>query len=154
MDLKEIKSLIALLEETGLTEIEVEEGGRKIRVRKEQGQMVTLATPPTATASALQGDPLASQLLQPSQTVPTETGRHFSVINSPIVGTFYRSHQQGAEPYVKVGDVVKKGQILCIVEAMKLMNEIESDHDGVIASVCVEDKSPVEFGQALFKVNV
>jgi acetyl-CoA carboxylase biotin carboxyl carrier protein len=156
MDLKEIKSLIKLLEETDLAEIEVEESGRRIRVRKEQGRPATLSASLQSEAAAQfpvpQGSPVA-QGLQPLPEASEQTEPNLAVIHSPIVGTFYRAHTQGAEAYVKVGDLVKKGQILCIVEAMKLMNEIESDHDGTIAVICVEDKSSVEFGQPLFKID-
>jgi acetyl-CoA carboxylase biotin carboxyl carrier protein len=149
MDLKDIKSLIQLLEETGLTEIEIEEHGRRVRVRKEQGHATTMAV---TSVPQIRASPVLAEL-PPSLEVSHGTERHLVEIHSPIVGTFYGSHQQGAEPYVKVGDPVKKGQILCIVEAMKLMNEIESDHDGIVAEICVEDKASVEFGQPLFKIE-
>jgi len=156
MDLKEIKSLIQLLEETDLTEIEVEEAGRRIRVRREQGHIGPLSVPLHREEATLPTLPQTSPILQgvqPAQAVSKETEPQLVVIHSPIVGTFYRAHMQGAEAYVKVGDLVKKGQILCIVEAMKLMNEIESDIDGTVAAICVEDKSSVEFGQPLFKIE-
>lgn len=149
MDLKDIKSLIQLLEETGLSEIEIEEHGRRVRVRKEPGHSTTMAV--TSVPQIQQGSPVLAEL--PPALEAAHGKEHVVEIHSPIVGTFYKSHQQGADPYVKVGDVVKKGQILCIVEAMKLMNEIESDHDGTIAEICVEDKSSVEFGQPLFKIE-
>jgi len=134
------------MQETDLSEIEVEEKGRKIRISK-QGPTLSysggIAAPPASPVVAL--SPL------PPDT-PEEIEIPYTVIPSPIVGTFYKTHAPGAEPYVQVGDVVKKGQTLCIVEAMKLMNEIESELDGTIVRVCVEDKSPVEFGQPLFHV--
>ncbi len=156
MDLKEIKSLIALLQETDLTEIEIEENGRRIRIRKEQGHTVSLSAPLHGEAAVLTSVPQTlsvSQAGQPQHEIAKEIEPHLAVIHSPIVGTFYRAHTQGAEAYVKVGDLVKKGHILCIVEAMKLMNEIESDLDGTVAAICVEDKSSVEFGQPLFKIE-
>ncbi len=159
MDLKEIKSLIRLLQETDLTEIEVEEKGRKIRVRKDQPPPVSPSILGDRTVASRTGvaplleeaPPLAppGAFLKVSETIDEP----LAVISSPIVGTFYKTHAPGAEPYVKIGDQVKKGQILCIVEAMKLMNEIESDMDGTIVAICVEDKSPVEFGQPLFKIE-
>jgi acetyl-CoA carboxylase biotin carboxyl carrier protein len=145
MDLKEIKSLIKLLKETDLSEIEVEESGRKIRIRQEK----YLPSAPVHQADS----PLPTPSPVPPQSVVEESVPNLAIISSPIVGTFYRTHAPGADPYVKTGDVVKKGQTLCIVEAMKLMNEIESDLDGTVVAVCVEDKSPVEFGQPLFKIE-
>jgi acetyl-CoA carboxylase biotin carboxyl carrier protein len=159
MDLKEIKSLIKLLEETALTEIEVEEGGRRIRVRKEHAPVTT--TIPVALSETSFAMPVAVQKEVPSQgsnlssepVVSKGADDHLVVVRSPIVGTFYAAHTQGSDPYVKVGDAVKKGQTLCIVEAMKLMNEIESDLAGTVAVICVEDKALVEFGQPLFKIE-
>jgi len=159
MDIKEIKSLIQLLEETGLTEIEIEEHGRRVRLRKEPkepgnaGAMPVLVHGAPTSSIPHTSPTLALPGVLPSNEVLKETEPHLTVITSPIVGTFYRSHQQGADAYVKVGDLVKKGQILCIVEAMKLMNEIESDLDGTVSAVCVEDKASVEFGQPLFKID-
>lgn len=159
MDLKEIRSLIQLLEETGLSEIEIEEHGRRVRLRKDPAHVGATAVlvhsglpsiPQTVAAPAL-GLALALPEFPPVQVAAQET-EHVVAINSPIVGTFYRAHQLGADPYVQVGDLVKKGQILCIVEAMKLMNEIESELDGTVSEICVEDKASVEFGQPLLKI--
>ncbi len=147
MDLKEIKSLIKLLKETDLSEIEVEESGRKIRIRQEK------YLPPDPAPAYQINAPLPTPAPALPQSVAEESVPNLTVISSPIVGTFYRTHAPGADPYVKTGDVVKKGQTLCIVEAMKLMNEIESDLDGTVVAICVEDKSPVEFGQPLFKIE-
>jgi acetyl-CoA carboxylase biotin carboxyl carrier protein len=163
MDLKEIESLIKLLEETALTEIEVEENGRRIRVRKEPAPPARYLTashheasfmlPSVSEKSNLSQGEGPSRTSQIGPGIAKETDDHLVVIRSPIVGTFYAAHAQGADTYVKVGDVVKKGQTLCIVEAMKLMNEIESDLAGTVAVICVEDKSSVEFGQPLFKIE-
>jgi acetyl-CoA carboxylase biotin carboxyl carrier protein len=156
MDHKEIRSLIQLLEETGLTEIEIEEHGKRVRLRKEQGHSATL---PILSVTSVPQVKETLQVVQgpaclpPTEEAKKEPDRHLVAIHSPIVGTFYRSHQQGADPYVRVGDAVKKGQILCIVEAMKLMNEIESELNGTVAEICVEDKASVEFGQSLFKID-
>ena len=146
MDLKEIKLLIRLLQESDLSEIEFEEKGRRVRVRRER----------IAAASA--EEKVEQMILDQPAAVSAPAGveksdQHLSVIASPIVGTFYRTHAPGADPYVEVGSPVKKGQTLCIVEAMKLMNEIESDMDGTVTAICVEDRSPVEFGQPLFKIE-
>ncbi len=152
MDLKEIRSLIQLLEETGLSEIEIEEHGRRVRLRKDPGNVGAGAVlVHSAVPSIPQTAPALALPAFPPEAAAKET-EHVVAINSPIVGTFYRAHQLGADPYVKVGDLVKKGQILCIVEAMKLMNEIESELDGTVSEICVEDKASVEFGQPLFKI--
>jgi len=146
MNIEEIRTLIQLLQETNLSEIEVEEAGKKIRVARVLPLSSSL---PAAVPAAI---PISAPDASLPQTVVEETDP-LAMITSPIVGTFYKAGAPGAEPYVKIGDAVKKGQTLCIVEAMKLMNEIESDLDGIIADVCVEDKSPVEFGQPLFKIK-
>jgi len=145
MNLEEIRSLIELLHETHLSEIEVEEAGKRIRIVKSP----PLSLAPASTFAAM---PTLTPHPNLPQTITEETDSHLSVVSSPIVGTFYKTGAPGAAPYVKIGDVVKKGQTLCIIEAMKLMNEIESDIDGTVVAVCVEDKSPVEFGQPLFKI--
>ena len=145
MDVKEIKSLIKLLNDADLTEIEVEEKGRKIRICKSRAPLLSAAPAyPSVVAP--------SEAPSPQDPILEKVDTPSVVISSPIVGTFYRSHAPGEEPYVKVGDRVKNGQVLCIVEAMKLMNEIESDLDGTVLAICVEDKSPVEFGQPLLKI--
>lgn len=143
MDLQEIKDLIALLNEMALTEIEVEESGRRIRIRKE------------APVIAQQMAPLQPE---PTQDVPSpvekeEEGQNFAFITSPIVGTFYKAASPDANPYVAIGDAVKKGQTLCIVEAMKLMNEIEADVDGKVVAILAEDGASVEYGEALYKIE-
>ncbi len=143
MDLKEIKDLIELLNETALTEIEVEESGRRIRVRKD--------APVTA-------EQIAPLLSGPAQEAPVQAkeegeGQNFTFITSPIVGTFYKAASPDANPYVAIDDRVKKGQTLCIVEAMKLMNEIEADVDGKVVAILVEDGASVEYGEALYKID-
>ena len=141
MDLKEIKKLVALMQEAGLAEIEVEESGRRVRLRRES--LIALEAQRTIPASVSRIE--ASAVSEP------EIEGHF--IRSPIVGTFYRSPSPDQPPYVETGNIVKKGQTLCIVEAMKLMNEIESDIDGKIAEVCLEDGATVEYGTPLFRIE-
>ena len=141
MDIKEIKKLVALMQEAGLAEIEVEESGRRVRLRRES--LVALEAPRAIPASVTRIDTLAAS--------ETEIEGHF--IRSPIVGTFYRSSSPDQAPYVETGSIVKKGQTLCIVEAMKLMNEIESDIDGKIAQVFLEDGATVEYGTPLFRIE-
>ncbi len=147
MDLNEIRKLADLMSEMALTEIELEEGGKRIRLRKE----VLFGAKERGAAPAA-----APQIERETGTAieakAAEEGR-YAIVRSPIVGTFYKSASPDADPYVEVGDVVKKGQILCIVEAMKLMNEIESDVDGKVAEICVEDGTAVEYGKPLFRIE-
>ncbi len=145
MDIKEIESLIRLVSGSQLTEFELEEGNMKITLKKEKE--VVAATPAAAlTAVAAQSssseEPKTSDLFEE----PDE------VVTAPLVGTFYSAPSEDSEPFVKVGDTVKKGQVVGIVEAMKLMNEIECEYDGVVAAVLVENKQVVEYGQPLFRI--
>lgn len=146
MDLSEIKKLADLMSEMALTEIELEEGGKRIRLRKEapfhprEKEMAHPAPVP------LEREPVA-------EIGAREEAGRYHAIRSPIVGTFYKAASPDADPYVEIGDAVKKGQILCIVEAMKLMNEIESDIDGKIIEICVEDGTAVEYGKPLFRIE-
>jgi acetyl-CoA carboxylase biotin carboxyl carrier protein len=132
---KEIRALLELLREYGLTEIEVEREGERLRLRKEPAPAsgVHPAAPPVAAGTAVRAD--ASSLL---------------TIEAPMVGTFYRSPAPDAQPFVREGDAVRKGQVVCIIEAMKLMNEIESQVTGRVTKVLVENAQPVEYGQPLF----
>ena len=135
MNAKEIRALLELLREYGLTEIEVEREGERLRLRKEPAPAsgVHPAAPPVAAGTAVRAD--ASSLL---------------TIEAPMVGTFYRSPAPDAQPFVREGDPVRKGQVVCIIEAMKLMNEIESQVTGRVTKVLVENAQPVEYGQPLF----
>jgi acetyl-CoA carboxylase biotin carboxyl carrier protein len=146
---KQIQELIDLLRKNNLTELELERQGVRIRVRHEVGVK-------TVTASVQESLPPAAQTGgQPVATAgPAQDNTSGMVtITSPIVGTFYRSPSPDADPYVEEGDVVKKGQVLCIVEAMKLMNEIESETDGRIVKILAESTKSVEYGQALFLID-
>jgi acetyl-CoA carboxylase biotin carboxyl carrier protein len=146
---KHIQELIDLLKKNNLTELELEREGLRIRVRNEIGVKTITAT------VAGQGTPDSTSASQPTGAagVQTEDTTGMITIASPIVGTFYRSPSQDADPYVEEGDYVKKGQVLCIVEAMKLMNEIESEVDGRVTKILAESTKPVEYGQALFLVD-
>ena len=146
---KQIQELIDLLRRNNLTELEFERQGVRIRVRHE------LVARPLAT-SAQESVPTQPQQLahSPSVTVPvSDASTGFVTVTSPIVGTFYRSPSPDADPYVEEGESVKKGQVLCIVEAMKLMNEIESEVDGRLVKILVESTKSVEYGQALFLID-
>src|SRR5262245_57021803 len=156
MNLDDIKQILNLVREHDLAELEIERDGLKVRVRK-SGQQVAIV-PPTAplVAAPAPSVPVAAAAGAAPPAAPADVagGVDLAVIKSPIVGTFYRSSEPGARPFVEVGDVVKKGQVLCIIEAMKLMNEIESDCDGEIAAIYLENGKPVQFGDRLFAVKV
>ena len=146
---RQIQELIDLLKKNNLTELELEREGLRIRVRNEPGVKAI------ATSVADQATPGPAAASQPFTAVGTqpEVTPGMITIPSPIVGTFYRSPSPDADPYVEEGDFVKKGQVLCIVEAMKLMNEIESEVNGRVMKILAESTKPVEYGQALFLVD-
>lgn len=145
----EIQEIIDLLRRNNLTELEFERHGIRIRVRHELSIKPTSASPPESTP------PSPQQSTHLASTTPpvVEGATGFVTVTSPIVGTFYRSPSPDADAYVEEGDIVKKGQVLCIVEAMKLMNEIESEVDGRIVKIQVENMKSVEYGQALFLID-
>ncbi|GJL48874.1 acetyl-CoA carboxylase biotin carboxyl carrier protein [Candidatus Nitrospira salsa] len=145
---EEIESLINLLNQHQLTELEIEKKGVRIRVRREPTPLVSMASAEPAEPSV---DIAVSEPF--SHHVKAADQGKFMAVTSPIVGTFYRSPSPDADAYVEEGDYVKKGQVLCIVEAMKLMNEIEAETDGKIMKVLVESTTPVEYGQTLFLID-
>ncbi|MDH5429505.1 MAG: acetyl-CoA carboxylase biotin carboxyl carrier protein [Nitrospirota bacterium] len=145
---REIEDLVELLNRYHLTELELEKKGVRIRVRRDPAPTVTSASVDVVKMTESSNQTLAS----PPTPSPAESS-HFLTVTSPIVGTFYRASSPDADPYVEEGMVVKKGQVLCIVEAMKLMNEIEAETDGKIVKVLVESTTPVEFGQPLFLLD-
>ena len=146
---KQIQELIDLLKKNNLTELELEREGLRIRVRHETGFRTITATVPEPGTSVSTS---TAQLPTAAGTQVDDTTGMITIA-SPIVGTFYRSPSPYADPYVEEGDYVKKGQVLCIVEAMKLMNEIESEVDGRVTKILAESTKPVEYGQALFLVD-
>jgi acetyl-CoA carboxylase biotin carboxyl carrier protein len=145
----QIQQLVDLLKRNHLTELEIERGGIRVRVRHEPVVRSSSGPPaePSHAAAVTQSHAAATQPVPPPESAGLVT------ITSPIVGTFYRSPSPDADPYVEEGDYVKKGQVLCIVEAMKLMNEIESEVDGRITRILAESTKPVEYGQPLFLVD-
>ncbi len=162
MDLNYLKKLLKIVNDSGVDEVEIEEEGSKVRVKKSP------AVPESSIPQFLPFSmPAAQQFAQPSTSaaVPTpvvekkpekvseEKAASYYEVKSPIVGTFYRAPSPDAEPYVKVGDVVSSGQVLCIIEAMKLMNEIESEVSGKIVKILIDNAKPVEYGQTLFLVD-
>jgi acetyl-CoA carboxylase biotin carboxyl carrier protein len=161
MNIKEIKELIEAVAQNGITDLEVERAGVKVRIRKE-GQPVVVSSVSANSAYAFPtgyppavvpqlGTSAANAPVGPA-IAPNEEESLF-VVRSPIVGTFYRAPNPDSEPFVKAGDTVESGRVLCIIEAMKLMNEIEADVSGEVVKIYVENGEPVEFGQALFGIR-
>jgi len=143
---REIRRLAELLREYSLTEIEIEQEGVRIRLRRETGGSASAPIAATAPAPRSHGEVVAPAL--PAASAASQA--HLLTIEAPMVGTFYRAPSPDAQPFVREGDRVKKGQVVCIVEAMKLMNEIESKVAGRVMKVLVENAQPVEYGQPLF----
>ena len=150
MTVDEIRELINLAAETGVAELEVQRGDNRVRIRRTSGGRHVGFAPMGAqpAASAPPGPAPA-----PPQAPSAATSDSEMLVKSPIVGTFYRSPEPGAPPFVEIGSQVKKGQVLCIIEAMKLMNEIDSEYDGEIANVYVEGGQPVQYGERLFAIR-
>ena len=147
MDLKQIKAVLKLIQETDVEEIEVEQEGRRVRIRRRgaQGPVATPSPIPSASMpQAVAAVPSAPEIREATNLVTVE---------SPMVGTFYRASAPGADAYVREGDKVEKGTVLCLIEAMKLMNEIESEVRGTVRSILVENAQPVEYGQPLFLIE-
>ncbi|MGA2361326.1 MAG: acetyl-CoA carboxylase biotin carboxyl carrier protein [Candidatus Aminicenantales bacterium] len=149
IDFDEIRKVIALLEEKDLSVLELEVEGFKIKIGR---SAPVPAPPPSSVREAAAPGPAAAGEASPPAPAP-ELDKTLQLITSPMVGTFYRAPDPTASPFVDIGDVVKKGQTLCIVEAMKLMNEIESDVDGTVVEIFVENAKPVEYGQKLFALK-
>ncbi len=151
MDLRKLKTLIDLVAESGISELEITEGEGRVRIVKHAPAM---AAPPAAHAQPMvAAAPVAATAAAapaPPEPAAAPTGHQ---VKSPMVGTFYRAGQPGAEPFVSIGSTVKQGDTLCIIEAMKLLNEIEADASGTIREILVENGSPVEFGQPLFVIQ-
>jgi acetyl-CoA carboxylase biotin carboxyl carrier protein len=159
MNLDDIKQILDLVREHDLAEFELERDGLKVRVRKASHQVALLAPAspvPQVPVAAVPMAPMAASPVAGAPAGPAEEADavNLAVIKSPIVGTFYRSSEPGAKPFVEVGDAVRKGQVLCIIEAMKLMNEIECDCDGEVAAIYADNGKAVQFGDRLFAVKV
>jgi acetyl-CoA carboxylase biotin carboxyl carrier protein len=165
MTLEEIKDLIEFIREQDLTEFELEQDGMKIRIRSGAAAApvplvpavpVVAAAPAPAhviTSTAVNGPavPVASAA---KPEIEADDGPELAIVKSPIVGTFYRASEPGAKSFVEVGDSVKTGQVLCIIEAMKLMNEIDSEYDGEIVNIYVENGQAVQYGERLFAIRL
>jgi acetyl-CoA carboxylase biotin carboxyl carrier protein len=152
MDLRKLKTLIDLVSESGISELEVTEGEGKVRIVKNAPPVYVQSAAPQYAAPV--AAPLAAPGHAPEAAAPAAAPAvpQGHVVTSPMVGTFYRAPSPGADPFVQVGDTVKEGQTLCIIEAMKLLNEIESDVAGVVKEVLVENGQAVEYGQPLYVI--
>ena len=154
MDLRKLKTLIDLVSESGISELEVTEGEGKVRIVKNAPPVYvqpSASYAPQYAAPAPVAGPAAEAPAAPATPAPVAQQGH--VVTSPMVGTFYRAPSPGAEAFVQVGDTVKEGQTICIIEAMKLLNEIESDKSGIVKEILVENGQAVEYGQPLFLIG-
>ena len=165
MDLEQIKQILNLVREHDLSEFEIEHDGLRLKVRKDANgsHVVTLPAPPaplvlppstaspSSTAPAAPAMAAATMAAAPADAADVEI--ELAVVKSPIVGTFYRSSEPGASSFVDIGSMIKKGDVLCIIEAMKLMNEIDSEYDGEIVNIYVENGQAVQYGERLFAIR-
>jgi acetyl-CoA carboxylase biotin carboxyl carrier protein len=155
LDIRKVKKLIELLEESGIAEIEIKEGEEAVRIsRMPTGGYVTHMQPqmmqaPVATIAA----PVAAPAAGAAPAAPAARHANEHVVAAPMVGTFYASATPGAKPFIEIGSEVKEGQVLCIIEAMKMMNQIESDKAGKVTAIMATNGDPVEFGQPLFVIE-
>lgn len=166
MEYKEITDLLKLVNKTNLTEVAIEQQDFKIKIKKKAPESNIIHThapaampaaapvslPPAPAAEAAPTAP--KQEVSPKQEEPATTSENTVIFRSPMIGTFYRSSSPETPPFVKVGDEISKGQVVCIVEAMKLFNEIESEYEGKIVKIFVEDAKPVEYDQELFLIEL
>jgi acetyl-CoA carboxylase biotin carboxyl carrier protein len=153
MDIRKIKKLIELLEESGLAEIEITEGEESVRIaRGMQGAPVVTQYAPAPVPAAAAPTPAPAAAATPAAT-PAPVARDENLVTAPMVGTFYASPAPGAKSFVEVGQEVRVGQVLCIIEAMKMMNQIESERAGKVVAVLAKNGEPVEFGQPLFAIE-
>jgi acetyl-CoA carboxylase biotin carboxyl carrier protein len=157
VNLDDVREILALMRENGLSEFEIEKEGLRLRLRKESVVAVA-AAPPAALADGVLPATIAAAAPEAvaANGMPSQAGEveiELAVVKSPIVGTFYRSSEPAAPSFVEIGSSVKKGQVLCIIEAMKLMNEIDSEYDGEIVNIYIENGQPVQYGERLFAIR-
>ena len=155
LNVDQLKQILDLVREYGLSGFEIEHEGLKLKIRKDIAGAAASAPPLAAPAAAgsmspARGAPIPTT---PAAPEPDKPEIELAVVKSPIVGTFYRAPEPGAPSFVEIGSTVKKGQVLCIIEAMKLMNEIDSEYDGEIASIYIENGQPVQYGERLFAIR-
>ncbi len=160
MDLDQLKKILDLVREHELAEFEIEHEGLRLKVRKNAaGTLVAMPAMPSVMPQQIVQAPMPAAAAVPSPApagaapVAADSEIELAVVKSPIVGTFYRSAEPGAPPFVEIGSAVKKGQVLCIIEAMKLMNEIDSEYEGEVVNVYVESGQPVQYGERLFAIK-
>ena len=153
MDLRKLKKLIDLVQESGIAELEITEGEEKVKIVKGGGAVPGPAA--SAAAAPLDTVPAAKESARPSALAAAEpdAAQEGQLVKAPMVGTFYRSPSPDAKAFVEVGQTVKKGDTVCIIEAMKLMNEIDSEYDGEVVNVYVENGQPVQYGERLFAIR-
>jgi len=158
MDLRKIKTLIDLVEQSGISELEVKEGEESVRISRNTGPVTQYLSAPGYGPAMMQAPqalaapaPAAAPAAAAPAARPAADTRH--IVKAPMVGTFYRSPSPGAKSFVEVGQTVKAGQVLCIIEAMKMLNQIESDKAGVIVEILADNEKPVEFDQPLFAIE-
>lgn len=150
MDIRKVKKLIELLEESGINEIEIREGEESVRIsRSGPTASAVMVSPPAAPAVVAAAAPVAA----PVGAGPAEAAPKGHILRAPMVGTFYRASSPGAKPFVDVGSTVEVGDTLCIIEAMKMLNQIEADHGGTVKEILVENGQPVEYDQPLFVIE-
>jgi acetyl-CoA carboxylase biotin carboxyl carrier protein len=154
LDIRKVKKLIELLEESGIAEIEIKEGEEAVRIsRMPTGGFVTHMQAPMMQAPAAIAAPVAAPAAIAAPAAPAARHANEHVVAAPMVGTFYAAATPGAKPFVEIGSEVKEGQVLCIIEAMKMMNQIESDKAGKVTAIMATNGDPVEFGQPLFVIE-
>ncbi len=149
MDIRKVKKLIELLQESGIAELEITEGDDSVRIRRYPAAAVSAPAPPAPVAVEAPAPATVSAASAP--VVETSPGGH--QVTAPMVGTFYDSPAPGAKPFVQIGSLVGEGDVLCIIEAMKMMNQIEADVSGTVVSILIENGEPVEFDQPLFIIE-
>ena len=149
MDIRKVKKLIELLEESGIAEIEIHEGEESVRISRYSAQAPAAVAPPVMAAAPVAVPAVAAAPAEPAEDeIPAG-----HTVDSPMVGSFYRASSPGAKPFIAVGQTVKEGETLCIIEAMKMLNQIEADRAGTVIAILVENGQPVEFGQPLVVIE-
>ena len=152
MDIRKVKKLIELLDESGIAEIEITEGEESVRISR-YAAGAPMAAAPVAAAAVAAPAPTAPAPTPAAATAPEVSEEDGFEVTAPMVGTFYAASSPGAAPYIQVGDRVNEGDTLCIIEAMKMMNQIEADVSGIVKSIRIQNGEPVEFGQVLFVID-
>ncbi len=151
MDLRKLKTLIDLVSDSNVSELEITEAEGKVRIVKSSGAPLVMQQPAAAMVAAPAVQPTAAAAAPAAEAATAEPSAH--AVKSPMVGTFYRSASPGAKAFVEVGDIVKEGDTICIIEAMKILNEIEADKSGTVIKISAENGQAVEYGQPLFLID-